>query len=910
MYYSRACQESFRKGNTTSGVVDTTGLIEHERNSVVAQFCRRVQAAIWNRALVKTEAGRLGLVAANVKEHDFVCILYGCSVPVILRRHGPKNLHVIKDEMKWELKFLADYVGESYKNHLGRRKLFREKREKDKETYKDWALKKREQWKNDAIWTERWKLVRAGLMRIHEFRAWVMKRRIMELENAGDCDAAKMAIESMRNYVHVLLSQIYEIAAWASESGDSDENVMDRLRSLNDDATCRESFRLNEDQKMLWDLFRKDTEWRTWWQKTNKDYREDEGFRVWSRIHKKPIVYPDDWKETRREWSKKPAQDWTTEWAAANSWFLCIDSFKAWLRERGKFYGPEEVLKNKQKWETDDEWHRTRDKDESEVESFNAWMNKKGLENPDLQESTIKEQRLRFEEWRKTWLSDNPEATGPETWEAEKSQWKKIGQELEQRRNEENDKRKEKAQKRDKEPFLETWRKGWRPEVVNWEEFEIALSYGRHWLRLVKRRKRDHVKEQEQRWSELEALKNRQLIRTEHLKRKKGNRAILYPNWATATTAFNGAGKRAGIGSSNTINGQVDTGVTATHTPPSNLDPSTDAINDDTRAGADRVGETFHHLGSQTVDASILANYADDEPSQPNDPTAQTSSQISNNQNSSARHGKDSQGASHAQLVSFTDEHDLTERPTLERSQTQLALERIRNMLHAELEKKSERTFASKQVLQNWVQKKKKELPSFWLDTQTSIDEHLAIWERSTPRIIGKDGKFHHDFRPPSKSEKELRRKQKLEKKEGNDHEEGTDEDTDDEADKERTEGMTKEKEDEKVEGIAEKKGKEESVGKYIEKVVGEDEEKGQEIEKSKAKKKDYGGIRRRQRLKKREKAEYQRRVEANFVTKMGDDGQWYYEMMGECYVHGMMDGEAMAHQNNEGILTTIFEIR
>jgi len=42
----------------------------------------------------------------------------------------------------------------------------------------------------------------------------------------------------------------------------------------------------------------------------------------------------------------------------------------------------------------------------------------------------------------------------------------------------------------------------------------------------------------------------------------------------------------------------------------------------------------------------------------------------------------------------------------------------------------------------------------------------------------------------------------------------------------------------------------------------------------------------------------------------MGDDGQWYYEMMGECYVHGMMDGEAMAHQNNEGILTTVFEIR
>ena len=177
-------------------------------------------------------------------------------------------------------------------------------------------------------------------------------------------------------------------------------------------------------------------------------------------------------------------------------------------------------------------------------------------------------------------------------------------------------------------------------------------------------------------------------------------------------------------------------------------------------------------------------------------------------------------------------------------------------MLHAELEENSERTFASKQVLQSWVQKKKKELPSFWLDTQTSIDEHLARWERGTPRIIGKDGKFHHDFRPPSKGEKELRKKQKLKKKEGNDHED-TDEETDDEADEERAEVMTEEREDVKVEGIAEKKGKEEGVGKDIENVAGEDKEKSQEIEKSKAKKKDYGGMRRRQRLKKREKAEY-----------------------------------------------------
>ncbi len=87
-------------------------------------------------------------------------------------------------------------------------------------------------------------------------------------------------------------------------------------------------------------------------------------------------------------------------------------------------------------------------------------------------------------------------------------------------------------------------------------------------------------------------------------------------------------------------------------------------------------------------------------------------------------------------------------------------------------------------------------------------------------------------------------------------------------------------------------------------------EENGKEIEKSKAKKKDCRGIRQRKKLTKKEREEYEHKIEANFKRKMGEDGQWYYEMMGECYVHGMMDGEAMAHQNNEGIPTTVFEIR
>jgi len=91
VYYSRACKESFLKGGLPSGSVSTSDLINNERNSVVAQFCRRVQAVIWNRSLIKTKSMNIGMASKNVWRGDLVCILYGSSVPVILRRCESKK---------------------------------------------------------------------------------------------------------------------------------------------------------------------------------------------------------------------------------------------------------------------------------------------------------------------------------------------------------------------------------------------------------------------------------------------------------------------------------------------------------------------------------------------------------------------------------------------------------------------------------------------------------------------------------------------------------------------------------------------------------------------------------------------------------------------------------------------------
>jgi hypothetical protein len=46
-------------------------------------------------------------------------------------------------------------------------------------------------------------------------------------------------------------------------------------------------------------------------------------------------------------------------------------------------------------------------------------------------------------------------------------------------------------------------------------------------------------------------------------------------------------------------------------------------------------------------------------------------------------------------------------------------------------------------------------------------------------------------------------------------------------------------------------------------------------------------------------------------VPEDEDDERWYYyQFLGEAYVHGMMDGEAMEYQNTQDIKTSLFELR
>ncbi|EJT69180.1 hypothetical protein GGTG_13289 [Gaeumannomyces tritici R3-111a-1] len=105
-YYKQACKESIYKGGLRGGSVNTSDLINNGRNSIVAQFCRRVQAVIWNRSMVKTDQGNLGIAAKGVRQGDLVCILYGCSVPVILRERQKSQEE--QDENSGEEEMMQD----------------------------------------------------------------------------------------------------------------------------------------------------------------------------------------------------------------------------------------------------------------------------------------------------------------------------------------------------------------------------------------------------------------------------------------------------------------------------------------------------------------------------------------------------------------------------------------------------------------------------------------------------------------------------------------------------------------------------------------------------------------------------------------------------------------------------------
>jgi hypothetical protein len=88
--FERDCKEIAARGHIKDDALDFTDYIHRHPHHTSAIYGHRVQSVIWNRALIKTRKGALGLVSEGVQEGDLICILYGCTVPVILRQENAR----------------------------------------------------------------------------------------------------------------------------------------------------------------------------------------------------------------------------------------------------------------------------------------------------------------------------------------------------------------------------------------------------------------------------------------------------------------------------------------------------------------------------------------------------------------------------------------------------------------------------------------------------------------------------------------------------------------------------------------------------------------------------------------------------------------------------------------------------
>ncbi len=131
-FYPRACKLAMKKAH--GGVLHTSRVIEHGQSSIIAEFLHRVQAVIWNRRLIRTKNGNLGLVHRLASKGDRIAILYGCSVPVVLRRVVKSQREISTERAEAE----ADLEAE-VRDVTGRfRKNIRDRKERRAALQVDW----------------------------------------------------------------------------------------------------------------------------------------------------------------------------------------------------------------------------------------------------------------------------------------------------------------------------------------------------------------------------------------------------------------------------------------------------------------------------------------------------------------------------------------------------------------------------------------------------------------------------------------------------------------------------------------------------------------------------------------------------------------------------------------------------
>ncbi|KAE9366452.1 HET-domain-containing protein [Stipitochalara longipes BDJ] len=122
-WYKRAFEHALVGSGT--GDVRLQRMITQSKSSVTTELLRRIQSVIWNRRFAITYEGITGLVPANTQTGDVIMVLYGASVPVVLRKVpnfsssywlvGECYMHGIMDGLKasdWKMPSFAPQIVE------------------------------------------------------------------------------------------------------------------------------------------------------------------------------------------------------------------------------------------------------------------------------------------------------------------------------------------------------------------------------------------------------------------------------------------------------------------------------------------------------------------------------------------------------------------------------------------------------------------------------------------------------------------------------------------------------------------------------------------------------------------------------------------------------------------------------
>ena len=83
LWYKLAWEHGFSR-SIKRGDINIERLLS-DRPTLFSQFWTRVQRVIWSRRLMMTSSGSLGLAPKASRVGDLICVLHGCTVPVILR---------------------------------------------------------------------------------------------------------------------------------------------------------------------------------------------------------------------------------------------------------------------------------------------------------------------------------------------------------------------------------------------------------------------------------------------------------------------------------------------------------------------------------------------------------------------------------------------------------------------------------------------------------------------------------------------------------------------------------------------------------------------------------------------------------------------------------------------------------